>query len=331
MKKMKNWKRGGFLFALLAGLLVNEYSWALAATKYPTRPIEVVIPLSPGGGADIVFSPFKENVAKILGQPIIVTYKPGSAGATGTAAVAKAKPDGYTLLFGNKGGLITAPLTKKGVGFTLDDFVPICLISRSPGFYYVQSDSPYKTLKDFIQAAKTKRMTYCTSGTFSPNHIALEYLKKEEGLNIVHIPEPGSAPCMVAVLGGHIDMASAAVQPSMLGPGKLRAIGTTTDERYPSFPEAPTLVELGYTAFKGGFVSSAYWLWAPKGTPQEHVTKIYEAFRRVVKEKGTEIAKVFSNTEATLTFLSPEETLKAARHDVAVTKKVLDDMGVVPK
>jgi len=328
---MKHRKRVGMFFAIFVGLLASGFSFALAQPNFPTRPIEVVIPLSPGGGADVVFTPFKDKVAKILGQPVVVSYKAGSSGAIGTAFVAKAKPDGYTLLFGNKGGVISAPLTMKGVGYTLDDLAPICLLTRSPAFFYVKYDSPYKTLKDFIQAAKTKRLTYCTHGAFSPNHICMEYLKKVEGLQVTHIPHAGSAPCAVAGLGGHVDMVLAAVPTTMLGPGKLRVIGSTTDERFELFPDAPTLLELGYSVFKGGFVSSAYWLWAPKGTPKDIINKIYEAFKRVVEEDREEIVKMLANSEAILSFLGPEELGKAARNERDVTKKVLDDLGFVPK
>src|SRR5581483_11061546 len=116
---------------------------AFAQSTFPDRYITVIVPLSPGGGADLTLNFFKDKVGSILGQPLVINHKPGAAGAIGTNFVAKAKPDGYTLLLANKGGLISTPLTMKDAGYTMADLVPICLLTRSPSIFYVRDDSPY--------------------------------------------------------------------------------------------------------------------------------------------------------------------------------------------
>ncbi|MFB3883810.1 MAG: tripartite tricarboxylate transporter substrate binding protein [Thermodesulfobacteriota bacterium] len=326
---MKSYKNKAIIFSVVLGLLAGGFSYGRAQTNFPSRLIDVVIPLAPGGGNDTVFLPFKERVGKILGQPLVVSYKPGAAGVIGTAFVAHSKPDGYTLLFGNKGGLIHGPLTKKGVGYTLDDFAPVCNIATVRGLFYVKDESPYRTLKDFIQAAKTKSLTYCTHGAMSINHISMEYLKKLEGLQLVHIPQSGSAPCMVAGLGGHVDMSYTIAQKAMVGPGKLRPLAIPSDERDKSYPDVPTTKELGYPFFK--YASAIYWLWAPKGTPKENINKIYEAFKKVVNENREEIIKIYDSIDASLIFSGPEELGKESKEEYAFTKKMFDEMGIVAK
>ncbi len=328
---MKSVKRAGMFLGALVSIIVVGFSCAMAQSGYPNRSIEIVIPLSPGGGADISFTPFKDRVGKILGQPLVVSYKPGSAGATGTAHVAKAKPDGYTLLFGNKGGVVYAPLTKKGLGYTMDDLAPICLITRTPSLYYVKYDSPYKTLMDWMQAAKTKKMTYATHGAFSPPHISMEYLGKAVGFQATHVPYAGAADANVAALGGHVDMSCVTSNVQMVGPGKLRAIAVSSDARWELYPDTPTLVELGYPVFKGDPVGSAYWLWAPKAVPKEVINKVYAAFKKVNDERGAEIAKQLKSLELLLNFQGPDDLLKAAQNEYNLAKKVLEELGALGK
>ena len=160
----------------------------LCASDYPNRPIEIVIPYAPGGGADIASTAYKEKAAKILGQPIVSIFKPGAGGATGSAYVAQANPDGYTLLIGSNSPLVIAPLTKKGTGYTLDDFAPVCNLSAVPLVWCVKEDSPYKTMQQFIAAAKTKKMRYSTYGALTAAHLAMEALAKAANFQAIHIP-----------------------------------------------------------------------------------------------------------------------------------------------
>src|SRR4051812_49106810 len=282
------------------GLIVGGPRVTFAQTAFPDRFITIVVPLSPGGGADLTFNFFKDKVAAVLGQPLVVTHKPGAAGAVGTNFVAKSKADGYTLLLANKGGLISTPLTMKDAGYTMADFVPICLLTRSPSIFYVRDDSPYKSLKDYIEAARKKPLNYATYGALSLSHLSMLLVEKASGFEATHIPYAGAAESNLALLGGHVDMAIGTSSASLVGPGKLRALAVSADKRWDLYPNVPTLKELGFPVVKGDPFGAMFSLWAPKGTPKETIATIYRAFKRVVDENRQEIAKGLQNVELNL-------------------------------
>ena len=310
-----------FFAMLLSGAAVAS------AADYPDRPIDLVIPYAPGGGADIATTAFKDKVAKIVGQPLISNFKPGAGGATGSAFVAQAKADGYTFLVGSNSPLIIAPLTKKGTGYTLADFTPVCNISAVPLVWCVKEDSPYKTMAEFIQAAKTKKMKYSTYGVLTAAHICMEALGRVAKFQAVHIPYSGASTAMSAALGGHVDIAIASGSAGMAGPGKLCILAIAEDKRLAAYPDVPTLKELGYPIYGLTY----FGLWAPKGTPRERIQKVYEAHRKVAEVNGTEIAEILKNVEHTMLVLSPEELGKAYQADFEFQKKMIGEMGALIK
>ncbi len=323
---MERTAKGTFLLLMAVSMILAAGAFSsLGAAGYPNRPIEIVIPYAPGGGADIASTAYKDKAAKILGQPIISNFKPGAGGATGSAYVAQAKPDGYTLLIGSNSPLVIAPLTKKGTGYTLDDFTPVCNLSAVPLVWCVKEDSPYKTMKDFIAAAKTKKMKYSTYGALTAAHLAMEALAKAAGFQAIHIPYSGAATAMTAALGGHVDIAIASGSAGMVGPGKLRMLAIAYDKPLDNYPNVPTLKEIGYPIS----VLTYFGVWAPKGTPKADIQKFYEAHKRVAKESGPEISAILKNVEHTMMFLSPEELGAAYREDLAFTKKMLAEMGAL--
>ena len=310
-----------FFAMLLSGAAVAS------AADYPDRPIDLVIPYAPGGGADIATTAFKDKVAKIVGQPLISNFKPGAGGATGSAFVAQAKADGYTFLVGSNSPLIIAPLTKKGTGYTLADFTPVCNISAVPLVWCVKEDSPYKTMPEFIQAAKTKKMKYSTYGVLTAAHICMEALGRAAKFQAVHIPYSGASTAMSAALGGHVDIAIASGSAGMAGPGKLRILAIAEDKRLAAYPDVPTLKELGYPVYGLTY----FGLWAPKGTPRERIQKVYEAHRKVAEVNGAEIAEILKNVEHTMLVLSPEELGKTYQADFEFQKKMIGEMGALIK
>lgn len=323
MRKREKWV---ILFlgvaALLAGVPV-----ARASSDYPNRPIEVVTPYAPGGGGDILITAYKDKAAKILGQPIISIFKPGAGGATGTAFVAQAKADGYTLLMGTNSPLVIAPLTKKGTGYTLDDFAPVCGLSAAPLVWCVKDDSSYKNMREFIAVAKTRKMRYATYGALTAGHIAMEALAKAAGFQAIHIPYSGSATAMSAALGGHVDIAIASGSAGMSGPGKLRVLAISHSKRIEDYKDVPTLKELGYPIN----VLTYFGLWAPKGMAKENIQKVYEAHKKAVAEYGKEIAVILQTAEQFILLLSPEELGVAYRDDYEFHKKMLGEMGALVK
>lgn len=314
-----------FSFAL-ASLVVIGISFALAESNFPTRPIELVICYSAGGGSDLIQASFKEKVSRILGQPVVPVYKTGAGGAVGASYVAKSKPDGYTIaVFTNSMYFIA--LTQKDAGYSPEDFTPICNLTLTPIYLAIRDDSPYKTLQDFIQAAKTKRMMYSTTGVNTGPHILMESLAKVAGFKATHVPYGGSGPAAIACLGGHVDMVVTSGTAGQVGPGKLRVIAAVGDERSELLPDAPTLKELGYPLSLPMMQS----LFAPKGTPKECIKKISDAYRKAVEENPGEMKKTLANTEQGLAFMDTETVTKTLQAAYQSIKKMLDDLGIKAK
>ena len=187
----------------------------LAAEKFPTKPIQVIIPFQPGD-TDNLLRPFVERMGEFLGQSLSLVYKPGAAGAVGAGFVATSKPDGYVLVGTSHSSIAVVPLTNKQVSYSLDSFEPIASLVESGSLLVVLSSSPWMTFKDLIDASKKApgKITYTSSGTFGTNHLIPEGLAKEAGVKWNHIPSQGSGPAITATLGGHVNMASTAVAPA---------------------------------------------------------------------------------------------------------------------
>ncbi len=323
---MKIWEKWTILIIGLITLFASGVSFALAASDYPSGPIEVVVPYGPGGGADIASRAYKDFAAKILGQPIVLVYKVGAAGAMGTAFVANSKPHGYTLIVGSTSSLVTAPLVSK-TGYTLDDFAPICGLTVHPLVFAVKDDSPYKTMQDFIQAAKTKKMKFAGTGPLQQADTLVGVLAKLAGVTFIIVPFDSVPEMGAAILGGHADFAVAAGFAGMVGPGKLRIIATSGKQRVEAYADVPTLKELGYPVYGGTYYS----LLAPKRTPKEIINKIYEAYKKAAEENREEISKVLLNLRHTMLLLSPEELRKVYQEEYEFQKKNLGEKGLLFK
>lgn len=246
----------------------------------------------------------------------------------GTAIVAHSKLDGYTILLGNNAPFTISPLTKEGLGYTLDDFATICNLSVAPMSWSVKDDGPYKTMKDFLQAAKTKKMKYSSYGPLTSAHIFMEALLKAAGLQAIHVPYPSAVATRTAVMGGHVDIGVVSGSLGMAGPGKIRIVAVAQENRFENYPEVPTLAELGYPGIYGPTYFS---LCAPKGTPKEITNKIYEATKKVVEKEGKEVSDFPNGVEHSLHFLGPEELLKVYKADDKFLKKTLEEMGAFIK
>ena len=309
---------------VLLGVLITVF-WgfsAMAAESYPTRPIEIISPNAPGGGMDFVINLFKGKVEKILGQPIIINFKTGAAGVTGTVYAKACKPDGYSLMAASVSTLVLPPLSKRGAAYGLDDFTPICSLTTIPQVFCVREDSPYKTIQAFIQAAKTKKMKYATHGAFTTAHICMEALGKMAGFQAIHIPYSGAAAGMTAALGGHVDMAISGTA-AFVGPGRLKILAIAQDKRFEDFPEVPTLKEIGYP-ISG---ETTYSLWAPKGTSKEITNRLHAAFRKAYQDNKEELSKLAKTVEQTILIVDGEELKKGYQAQSDAYKKMIEDMG----
>jgi len=274
--KLTRWKMGKMM--LLCGLLFFSIPAFLYAQEYPFKPINILITFSPGGSADPSMRLLANKTEKFLGQPFVISNNGGGGGSVAMAILAKEKPDGYHLAGCSSTSLIRIPQFRS-VPYKLEDFVPIMHFGAPPSGLVVKADSPWKTLKEFVEYAKKNpgKVTYSSMGIGSPMHLAMEYIAKQEGIQWTHVPYPGSGPAFLAFLGGHVTAQSGSSESfPHVREGTVRLLATHHEKRWKSFPDVPTLRELGYD-----FINESVFMFAaPKGTPPSIVKKLDEAFRK---------------------------------------------------
>ena len=266
---------------LLAILLCAAPLWtSQAQTDYPTRPVRFLVPWPAGGLNDIIARSFNDKVSQSLGKQVITDFKAGAAGRIGVTEIAKAKPDGYTIGMGNLGPLTIFPSLYKQMPYSVkDDLIPITMFAASPLVLVVSGDSPIKTVKDLIDAAKAKPgvLNYASVGPGSPAHLTFELLKKRTGVDLLHVPFKGTNESLPALFAGDIQ-ATFDTLPSLLPhiqAGRLRALAVTTLQRVPQLPDVPSLKEL---SLGDAEVVTWYAVIAPAGTPQPIVDRLYKEY-----------------------------------------------------
>ena len=276
------------MFRFLARLAaLSLLPFAALAQDYPTHPVTMVVPFLPGGVADITARPVAEAVGRLLKQPVVVENKPGAGGGVGMQFVARAKPDGYTVLMALS-SISIIPEADKVLGrdpmFALNQLVPIARFTADPTVLAVRADAPYKTVKDLVDAARKAPGTipYGSSGNYGTMHVPMEMLTSATGTRMLHVPFTGAGPAVVALLGGQVEALSTGPS-TVIGQvkaGKVRVLATWGDSRHPAFPDVPTLKELGYDAQFSQWTG----LFVPAGTPEAVIAKLREAARAVVED-----------------------------------------------
>ena len=288
---------------------------ASAADPWPVKPILVINPWAPGGPADIVARPIMQKLGERLGQPIIVENRAGANGVIGAAAVAKAKPDGYTLLFSHVGPIAISPAMQADMPYnSVKDFEPITQIVSAPLVLVVRPDLPIKSLKDLIEYARANpgKVTYGSVGTGSTTHLAGEMLHGMAKINLLHVPYKGAAPVITDMLGGNIHIAFINISGVMqhLATGKLRAIAVSTLKRSSLLPDLPTIAE----TYPGFEVNSWYGLMAPAGTPKDIVARLQKETAAVLQHP--DILEVFKNGGLDAEGTTPEQYAAKIRDDL---------------
>ena len=253
------------------------------AQDYPSRPIRVVVPFSPGGAVDGPMRVIAQELSKRLGQQVIVDNKPGAGATIGTDVVAKASPDGYTLLLASQTNAISATLYPKLSYDPIDDFAPISLIGREPGVLVVHPSLPVKTFQEFVAYVKERpgRIDYASSGNGSGQHLFVALLASMTGMKMNHVPYRGSGQATADLLGGQVQVSipGTAGMVGHIKAGKLRALAVTGAKRSPQLPDVPTVMESGVPGYE------AYvWmgLLAPKGTPAPIIDKLFRELTQVL-------------------------------------------------
>jgi len=302
-----------------------------AQDAWPTKPVTMVAPFPPGGVADIVGRPLAASMEKTLKQPVLVANRPGAGGAVGTTSVAKAAPDGYTILMSLSSISIfpvSDPMNGRPLPYQLADFAPIALVTADPTILVVAADGPYKTIQEFIAAAKAypNQMNYSSSGTYGTLHVAMEMFASAAGVKLFHIPYQGGGPAVTALLGGQVHaLASgpAAVVGQIKG-GKMRALAGWGDQRLPSMPELPTFKELGYKDVE-------FYIWSgvfvPAATPAPVQAKLREAVRAAVADPAFRGA--MAKAETPIQYLDAPQFREFLARDAARLKIAVEKIGKV--
>lgn len=275
------------LSAALLGLTTVTTHIALAQENYPNKPITIVVPFAPGGNLDVSARIVTPEMSKILGQSIIIENKAGAGGAIGHQAIARANPDGYTLVTTANGSFTVTPRLQAGKRpFTANEFAPVGMIGVTPCVLEVPANSKFKNLQEFIKYAKENpgKVTVGHSGNGTTNHLAILLFEEAAGIKLNVIPYKGSAPALSDLLGNQIDAVVDQLPSSLnhLRGGKLKAIAITVPKRSPDLPDVPTLDESG---FKGFDVATASGFLAPTNTPPHVIAKLNQALNQSLANK----------------------------------------------
>ena len=279
---------------------------AHAADPFPVKPVQVVIPFAPGD-TDNMLRPFLDKMGEFLGQSVIMTYKAGAGGGIGAGSVASSPPDGYTLVGTSQGSIVVVPTFNNAIKYSTESFAPIASISEGGFILVVKADSQWKTMQELIEYSKKnpKKINYTTSGAMGVTHLIAEIFANEAGIQWTHIPEKGSGPAVTALLGGHVQLSSAAIGPAMahVRAGTLRALAVFSDKRLKAFPDVPTLKELGYKVE----ARALYGILAPKDTPKAVVDAIFLAAKKAGEKYQMQISDSLSAMGAQPALLDPKE------------------------
>lgn len=296
-----------------------------AAAEFPERQITLVIPFAAGGSTDVVGRIVAERMSRELGQQIVVQNVGGAGGSLGAQQVAQAEPDGYTILMGTVATHALNPLILKQKPYDpVADFAPVSLLVLVPNVLAVHPDVPAQTVQELIDLAKQEPLAYASSGNGTPLHLSGELFKAMAGVEIDHIPYQGSGPALTDVLGNQVPIIFDNL-PSASGhisSGKLRALGVTTAERAPSFPDVPAIAETlpGYETYSWNA------LFAPAGTPPEAIEALAAAARTAMADPA--VAERMAGFSATIVASTPAELADHVTAEMAKWEPVVRDANV---
>lgn len=317
------WSRG---LSLLMGALGVVMSGPVQAQDYPTRPVRIVVPFAPGGSADVFGRFVAQRLQETLGQSFVVENKPGGGAVIGTDQVAKAAPDGYTLLVMSNTHTVNESLLSNKPYQLLRDLVPVAPLNYSDLVLVARAGLAASSVADVVRQAKAKPdgMTYASSGPGTPYHMAGELFKALAGMSIVHVPYKGSAGARTDVLGGQVDMMFDAI-PTMtehIKSGKVKALATSGKTRSPILPDVPTVAEAGVPGYE-----TTIWLglMAPKGTPPAIVAKLNAEIGRITG--NAEVRKAWAAQGTTAMTMGVDEFATYVADDITKWARIVKASG----
>lgn len=310
----------------LAGLAHGQQIKALP--NFPTQALTIISPFPPGGGNDSLSRVLAAELANVIGQPVVVENKAGAGGNLGTAQAARVKADGYTLLMSQTSIIAVNPAMYANAGFDPQvDFQPISQLTAAPVVFVVRAESPYKTLKEYLDAAANKPgvINYATPGNGTLSHLTTARLANQSRVTLTHIPYRGAGPAATDLLGGQVDMlvTSPSSVESLVSSGKLRVLAATNANLIGVFKNTPTLKQLGIENME---VVDWYGVFVPKATPPERIQYLAQAIRQAMSAPAV-IAKVNQGGSAVIASQIPEFEKKVAQ-EIAEWRAVVKSSGV---
>ena len=319
----------GAIGAMLAGAMLAAATPA-AAQPYPNRPLRLIVPFAAGGSNDVMARLIAPHLEQSLGQPVIVDNRPAAAGQVGTDAVAKAPPDGHTLLLVASSHTVTPALNPKLPYNTEKDFAPISLINTNAMVFLVHPGVAANTLTEFVALAKKEpgKFNYASPGVGSQTHLTIELLSRRTGIKLVHIPYRGGAPATLAMMSGESQFTMLA--PNVLFPhieaGKLRAVATGTPTRHPRLPTVPTTAELGMPDLK-----AIQWVgvFTTAGTPKPIVDRLNAELNRIIRLP--DVVAALEKQGVTPAGSTPEEFKELISTEIAQWSEVVREANIQPE
>lgn len=301
-----------------------------SSKNYPARPVRIVAPAAPGGGADLISRMIAVSLSQALGQPFVVENRPGASNIIATEIVAKAPPDGYTLLMAPTGTFVTNPLIFAKLPYTDNDFAAISNIANAAFILSVHPAVPANSLSELVSLAKKRpgELSYASFGKGSSTNLAAELFQFMTGTKLLHVPYKGGAPGMADLLAGQIVMTFDSAQASMgnIRAKKIRPLGVTSLKRLAVLPDVPTFDEFGLKGFEAG---SWYGIMAPAGTPKPIVTRLNAEIVRALQTP--EVSRRIADWGAEVIGNTPEEFTAQILKERARWAKVVQDAGIVPE
>ena len=311
---------------VLASAVLLAAAASALAQPYPSRPVHLIVGFPPGGGVDINARLLAPKLSEYLGQQVVVENVPGAGTNIANERVARAAPDGHTLLINTAAVAINMSLYRNLPFDTLRDFAPVSVFSQSPNVLVVNAKLPAQNVKELVAMARSSpgKLNYSSAGVGTTQHLAAELFKLRTGTFIVHIPYKGTAPSMTALIAGEVDLSFANI-PSIQGhlkSGRLRALAATAARRDPQLPEVPTMKEAGVAGVE---VVVWYGVLAPAGTPRGIVQKLSEGIQRATRD--ADVRKRMLEQGAEPVGSTPEEFSKLLREEVARWAEVVKISG----
>ena len=319
-------------FALFAGALALQSHWVSAqsgTTNYPNKTVKMIVPLTPGSGADIAGRIVAKNLSESWKHPVIIENRPGAGGLVGTGVVVNSDPDGYTLLV-QSASYAANPAIYKKLPYDLKSLKDINILGTSPYALVVSAESPYKSLKDLVNAAKSKPeiIPFASAGVGSSTHLAAEYFNQTMGIKMLHVPFKGSPEAIQETIAGRTAYYMAPLQTAIaqIQGGKVRALGVTSATRAEAAPEIPTIAEQGFQNFEIGL-----WVgvWAPSATPAGVLQKINTDINRALQD--SDVKSAYAKAGITIKPMNLAETEKFVRSEIIKYTKIAKDAGIEPQ